>query len=75
MLHSVGSGFVNKNADKNKGIVNGMYVSFYYFGGIIGSYLPGLIYEKYGWSSFLILLSSMAGVILLLNLFAHKKLI
>lgn len=75
MLHSVGSGFVNKSADKNKGIVNGMYVSFYYFGGIIGSYLPGLIYEKYGWSSFLILLSSMAGVILLLNLFAHKKLI
>ncbi|MBC7196947.1 MAG: MFS transporter, partial [Deferribacterales bacterium] len=75
MLHSVGSGFVNKSADKNKGIVNGMYVSFYYFGGIIGSYLPGLIYEKYGWSSFLMLLSSMAGVILLLNLFAHKKLI
>ncbi|UOD34906.1 MFS transporter [Deferribacteraceae bacterium V6Fe1] len=75
MLHSVGSGFVNKNADKNKGIVNGMYVSFYYFGGIIGSYLPGLIYEKYGWSSFLMLLSSMAGVILLLNLFAHKKLL
>jgi len=73
-IHSIGSGFVNKSAAKNKGIVNGLYVSFYYFGGILGSYLPGLIYERYGWNYFLIMLFLMAGTIIILNLYVYKKL-
>lgn len=73
-IHSIGSGFVNKIADKNKGIVNGLYVSFYYFGGILGSYLPGLIYERYGWRSFIIILSLIGLGITFLNLLTYKKL-
>jgi YNFM family putative membrane transporter len=73
MLHSAGSGFVNKNVDKNKGVVNGLYVSFYYFGGILGSYLPGLIYENEGWKIFLFFLSAISVSIFLLFTIGFKK--
>jgi YNFM family putative membrane transporter len=73
MLHSAGSGFVNKNVDKNKGVVNGLYVSFYYFGGILGSYLPGLIYENEGWKIFLIFLTAISVSIFLLFTIGFKK--
>lgn len=56
MTHTVASGFVNKMADKNKGVTNGLYVAFYYSGGTLGSVLPGLIYENFSWNFFLLFL-------------------
>ncbi|MCA1927030.1 MAG: MFS transporter [Calditerrivibrio sp.] len=58
-VHSVASGYLNKISKHNKGIVNGMYVSFYYTGGVLGTFLPGYIYKHFGWGSFLISLSLM----------------
>lgn len=58
-VHSVASGYLNKISKQNKGIVNGMYVSFYYTGGVLGTFLPGYIYKNFGWGSFLISLSLM----------------
>lgn len=56
MTHTVASGYLNKLADKNKGVTNGLYVAFYYSGGTLGSILPGLIYENYSWNAFLLFL-------------------
>jgi len=56
MAHTIASGFVNKMAENNKGVTNGLYVSFYYSGGTLGSIIPGLVYEHYGWNTFLIFL-------------------
>lgn len=57
LVHSTLSGFVNKFGGDKKGILNGLYVSFYYSGGVVGSYLPGLVYEKFGWNFFLLFLT------------------
>lgn len=57
LVHSTLSGFVNKFGGDKKGILNGLYVSFYYSGGVVGSYLPGLAYEKFGWNFFLFFLT------------------
>lgn len=57
--HSLLSGFVNKLASHNKAIANGLYISFYYTGGTLGSVLPGLIFQKFGWHVFLLLLFAM----------------
>lgn len=65
-VHSISSGFVNKLAKENKGMVNALYVSFYYAGGAIGSYLPGFIYVKYGWNFFLIFNLSLLFLVLLI---------
>ena len=60
--HSLLSGYVNKLAGTNKAIANGLYISFYYTGGTIGSFAPGLIFEQYGWHTFLFVLLGMLGV-------------
>lgn len=54
IAHSTASGLVNKLASEHKGIANGLYISFYYLGGALGSFLPGFVYIGFGWSSFLL---------------------
>jgi MFS transporter, YNFM family, putative membrane transport protein len=65
--HSLLSGFVNKLAQQNKAIANGLYISFYYTGGTLGSVLPGAIFQRFGWLAFLIQLLSMVCLALFLT--------
>ena len=60
LVHATASGFLNRHAADNKGMVNGLYVSFYYAGGTAGSYLPGFIYERFGWTTFILVLLGVA---------------
>jgi MFS transporter, YNFM family, putative membrane transport protein len=61
MAHSLLSGYVNTLASNNKGIANGVYISFYYLGGTIGSFAPGVLYQHFGWHIFLLSLMVMVG--------------
>jgi MFS transporter, YNFM family, putative membrane transport protein len=56
LVHATASGFINRQAADRKGIVNGLYVSFYYAGGAIGSFVPGFIYRRYDWTAVLLFL-------------------
>ena len=69
LAHSLLSGFVNKMARDNKAIANGVYISFYYMGGTIGSFLPGYFFERFGWQVFL---ASLLCVLVLALLFVHR---
>lgn len=53
LVHSVASGFMNKLAKEYKSLVNGAYIAIYYSGGVLGSYIPGIIYKNFGWNSFI----------------------
>ncbi|MEA3363433.1 MAG: MFS transporter, partial [Thermodesulfobacteriota bacterium] len=58
LVHSTASGLVNRLAgNEHRGLTNGLYVAFYYAGGSIGSFAPGIIYRHFGWNGFLILLA------------------
>ncbi|MCK5912667.1 MAG: MFS transporter, partial [Desulfuromusa sp.] len=58
LVHATASGLVNRLAgNEHRGLTNGLYVAFYYAGGSIGSFAPGIIYSYFGWNSFLILLA------------------
>jgi YNFM family putative membrane transporter len=58
LVHTTASGLVNQMAGSHhRGLTNGLYVSFYYAGGSIGSFVPGIIYQQFGWSAFLLLLA------------------
>ncbi|EGK7562426.1 MFS transporter [Campylobacter coli] len=46
--HCIFSGILNSNTDK-KGLANGIYLTFYYSGGALGSVLPSFYYESFGW--------------------------
>jgi len=63
IIHSIAAPLVNKISQAPASVTNGVYVSFYYSGGALGSFLPGLIYQSHGKTSFLvvILLVCMCG--------------
>ena len=52
MAHSLLSGFVNTLTHENKAIANGLYISFYYTGGTLGSFLPGIFIRDFSWTVF-----------------------
>ena len=64
LVHSVSPGYINTLAESRKGVVNGLYISFYYSGGTIGSYFPGMLYKHYGWTAFIVLLGLIVALAL-----------
>lgn len=66
LAHATATGFLNHLADEHKGMVNGLYVAFYYGGGAVGSFLPGFVYRGYGWAGFIALLSVFVVIALVL---------
>lgn len=60
IIHSVSSGLISKLAHENRAISNGLYLSFYYAGGTVGTFAPGVFYQYLGWHAFLALLSFIA---------------
>ena len=49
-VHTVSTGLANSMKASQKSLTSGMYLTFYYLGGAVGSFIPSLIYEKYGWN-------------------------
>ncbi len=63
LVHTTASGLVNQlSGGENRGMVNGLYVAFYYSGGAIGSFAPGLVYRQFGWQGFLLSLALVCGL-------------
>lgn len=64
LAHATATGLVNHLAFRHKGMVNGLYISFYYGGGAIGSFLPGYVYRDWGWGGFItcLLVFVLAGL-------------
>src|SRR5262249_45371819 len=44
------TGYVSRTATADRGSANGMYLSSYFFGGMVGSALLGQIFDRFGWS-------------------------
>lgn len=49
MAQGVVPAFVNATAREAKGSASGLYLTAYYLGGTLGSSLPGLAWERWGW--------------------------
>lgn len=62
LVHSVASGYLNKLATTQKSLINGAYISIYYSGGVLGSYLPGIVYKYAGWEAFIANLLLMVSI-------------
>ncbi len=65
-VHAVAMGTVNKLSAENRAVANGLYISIYYTGAALGSWLPGLIYQGAGWAAFtLTLTAAIAGALVI----------
>jgi YNFM family putative membrane transporter len=50
---AIAPAYVNVVARKGKGGASALYAVFYYVGAVLGSTLPGIAFERYGWSGVL----------------------
>ena len=50
------TGFVGRAATSDRGAASGLYLASYFFGGLIGSAVLGLIFDMFGWAA------SVAGI-------------
>jgi len=65
-VHAVAMGTMNQLATENRAVANGLYISIYYTGAALGSYLPGLIYQGAGWAAFTFTLTAaIAGAVVI----------
>ncbi|MFW5453312.1 MFS transporter [Thioalkalivibrio sulfidiphilus] len=62
MIHSLAPGVLNQQSGEHRGVVNGLYIAFYYAGGAIGSFLPGFLYHGFGWYVYLGSLALVVGL-------------
>ncbi|WP_334083983.1 MFS transporter [Helicobacter typhlonius] len=72
IAHSVLNALNSSLSPHHKGVLSGLYLSFYYTGGALGSYLSSFIFEKCGWQIliiFLALLLSFTSIIF----YTHTK--
>ena len=61
-VHAAAMGTVNKLAADYRAVTNGLYISLYYSGAALGSYLPGLVYQEFGWGAFTGVLAAAIAV-------------
>jgi len=57
LVHATATGWLNRLSEHHKGTVNGLYVASYYGGGMLGSLVPGFVYQAWGWGAFILLLA------------------
>lgn len=74
IIHAIASGYINKLAHSNKAISNGLYISFYYAGGVLGSFLPGIVFEHFGWHYFIVTLNLIVFISIFL-LFSLQRIL
>ncbi len=70
LSHSLAPGLLNGAESAHKGLVNGLYISFYYSGGALGTYLPGLVLERFGFgaAAALLMVAAVAALAVALGL-------
>lgn len=70
-IHSVSTGIANSIKESQKSLTSGMYLTFYYIGGAVGSVVPAMFYQLVGWNFTIILFISV--LILIYSLFFIYK--
>ena len=63
---STASSHVGKAARAAKSSAAGLYVSFYYLGGFIGSILPGFFWKQAGWPGCVAIILCIQGLTILI---------
>lgn len=70
IIHTVSTRLANSMKESQKALTSGMYLTFYYIGGAIGSVIPPLIYANFGWNITIVVFVS---ILLSVLLFVHKN--
>ena len=59
ITHSVLNALNNSLSADNKGVLSGLYLSFYYTGGALGSFVSSFIFLFFGWNIFILIIACL----------------
>jgi predicted MFS family arabinose efflux permease len=62
------TGFVSRTATTERGAASGIYLSSYYLGGLAGSAVLGVVFDKFGWNETILALGVALALAALLSL-------
>jgi predicted MFS family arabinose efflux permease len=65
------TGFVGRAATSDRGSASGLYLACYFFGGLIGSAVLGVIFDMFGWTACVAGIGGSLIVAALLAVFLH----
>ena len=74
MQHSICPGLINRLSESEHGVTNGIYLSCYYTGGALGSYLSVLMYVHVSWTACVVMLMTLLFAMLCVAFSLRKKL-
>ena len=71
-VHTVSTRLANSMRESQKSLTSGMYLTFYYIGGAVGSILPSLVYEHLGWNTTIAMFAfALIAIFIFVNLNKH----
>lgn len=73
IAHSVLNAFNSSLSASHKGVLSGLYLTFYYTGGALGSYLSSFIFSILGWNALIIILAVLLCLTSLIFYVGTKK--
>lgn len=71
-IHTVSTRLANSLKTSQRGLTSGMYLSFYYIGGAVGSIIPAIVYDKFGWNMTILLFATLLVFIMFFILLSRK---
>ncbi|WP_331774787.1 MFS transporter [Sulfurospirillum sp. 1612] len=71
-IHSISSGLANSIRADKRSITSGMYLTFYYIGGSLGSIFPAMIYQNFGWNTTIFMFTFILFSILMFVLYSQR---
>jgi len=71
--HTVSTQLANSMKVSQKSLTSGMYLTFYYLGGALGSFIPSIIYKSFGWDIMLCVFALISFIVVLV-VFFNKRL-
>jgi len=73
IVHTVSTRVANSLKKSQKSLTSGMYLSFYYIGGTLGSIISPMVYDNFGWSK-TIYLFVLLLILILLFVYLNRRL-
>jgi YNFM family putative membrane transporter len=69
LAQATATGFVSRAAASDRGSASGLYLAFYFFGGLAGAAILGQVFDRFGWAACVAGIGVSLAVAALLALF------
>lgn len=70
---AIATGYVGRAAMTDRAAASGLYLSSYYFGGLVGAALLGQVFDRFGWQSCVVAIGVSLGFAAMLSVFLRGQ--